>query len=163
MLSVIEGFAIESSFKKWMNLVGRLRPDWFARLATGDAATIGDGHTSYPSGHAAETFMAFGILSLYLMAKMKLFVRSSPGHFAKAVLALLPLGLATLITCSRVVGYRHDFSDINAGIIIGLFSGGLAYALNYHSPFSEQCDQPRQRPITQASFLAAGALTEPFA
>jgi hypothetical protein len=37
------------------------------------------------------------------------------GHFAKAVLCLLPLGLATFITMSRVVGYKHDFSDINCG------------------------------------------------
>ena len=54
------------------------------------------------------------------------------GHFAKAVVALLPLGLATLITCSRLVTYRHDFSDINAGIIIGLISATVAYALNYN-------------------------------
>jgi membrane-associated phospholipid phosphatase len=36
-----------------------------------------DGRTSYPSGHAAETFMAFGLLSVYLMAKLKLFTRQS--------------------------------------------------------------------------------------
>jgi hypothetical protein len=29
MLTVLEGFAIESSFKKWMNLTGRWRPDWW--------------------------------------------------------------------------------------------------------------------------------------
>lgn len=28
MLSTLEAFAVESTFKKWMNLVGRLRPDW---------------------------------------------------------------------------------------------------------------------------------------
>lgn len=37
------------------------------------------------------------------------------GHFAKAVLCLLPLGLAAFITMSRVAGYKHDFSDVNAG------------------------------------------------
>jgi hypothetical protein len=27
-LSLLEAFAIETSFKKWMNLVGKQRPDW---------------------------------------------------------------------------------------------------------------------------------------
>jgi hypothetical protein len=31
------------------------------------------------------------------------------------VLCLLPLGLATFITMSRVAGYKHDFSDVNCG------------------------------------------------
>jgi hypothetical protein len=30
MLSTLEAFAVECTFKKWMNLVGRLRPDWCA-------------------------------------------------------------------------------------------------------------------------------------
>jgi membrane-associated phospholipid phosphatase len=49
----------------------------YARVATGDPAVMRDGRTSYPSGHAAETFMAFGLLSVYLMAKLKLFTRQS--------------------------------------------------------------------------------------
>lgn len=136
MLSTLEAFAVECSFKKWMNLVGRLRPDWFARLATGDEEAIEDGRTSYPSGHAAEMFAVFTVLSLYLVAKARLFVAAGPGHFAKAVLCLLPLGLATFITMSRVVGYKHDFSDINCGMGLGLASGWFAYHLNYPSPFA---------------------------
>jgi hypothetical protein len=27
-LALLEAFAIESSFKKWANLVGKQRPDW---------------------------------------------------------------------------------------------------------------------------------------
>jgi hypothetical protein len=49
----------------------------YARVATGDPAVMRDGRTSYPSGHAAETFMAFGLLSVYLLAKLKLFTRQS--------------------------------------------------------------------------------------
>ncbi len=141
----------------------------FARLATHDPQTIEDGRTSYPSGHAAEMFAAFTVLSLYLCGKARVFVAAGPvsvsfvlccvccvrvcvsggggkklcvrvgrlstysemtdrqpplnrpspkkpqGHFAKAALCLLPLGLATFITMSRVAGYKHDFSDINCG------------------------------------------------
>ncbi|KAF6265403.1 phosphatidic acid phosphatase type 2/haloperoxidase [Scenedesmus sp. NREL 46B-D3] len=147
-LALIEAFAIESSFKKWMNLVGKPRPDWYARVATGDPAVMRDGRTSYPSGHAAETFMAFGLLSLYLMAKLKLFTRQSQGHFAKVMLCLLPLGFAAFITMSRVAAYKHDFADVNAGMLIGLCSGVLAYLINYKNPLChETAARPRVRPI----------------
>lgn len=130
-LSLLEGFAIETSFKKWMNLVGKQRPDWFVRLASGDEEKIREGRTSYPSGHAAETTMTFGILTFYLLARLRLFTRQSHGHFAKVMLCLAPLGFAVFITMSRVAAYKHDWSDVNAGFIIGMWSGFLAYLINY--------------------------------
>lgn len=77
-LALLEAFAIECSFKKWMNLVGKQRPDWLVRLASGDQEKIREGRTSYPSGHAAETTMTFGLLTFYLLARLKLFTRQSP-------------------------------------------------------------------------------------
>jgi membrane-associated phospholipid phosphatase len=53
------------------------------------------------------------------------------GHFAKVMLCLAPLGFAALITMSRVAAYKHDWSDVNAGFIIGLWSAILAYLINY--------------------------------
>lgn len=61
----------------WCSLSVVLHSRRYARLASGDAAEIRDGRTSYPSGHAAETFMAFGLLSFYLLAKMKLFTKQT--------------------------------------------------------------------------------------
>jgi hypothetical protein len=49
----------------------------FVRLASGDEEKIREGRTSYPSGHAAETTMTFGLLSFYLMARLHLFTRQS--------------------------------------------------------------------------------------
>jgi membrane-associated phospholipid phosphatase len=49
----------------------------FVRLASGDEEKIREGRTSYPSGHAAETTMTFGLLSFYLMAQLHLFTRQS--------------------------------------------------------------------------------------
>jgi membrane-associated phospholipid phosphatase len=51
--------------------------------------------------------------------------------------------LAALITCSRVVAYKHDFSDINAGMAIGLCSAFLAYNLNYPRCV-HACQGPRE-------------------
>ncbi|GBF89334.1 hypothetical protein Rsub_02211 [Raphidocelis subcapitata] len=156
MLSTLEAFAVESSFKKWMNLVGRLRPDWFARLATHDPSTIDEGRYSYPSGHAAEFFAVFTVLTLWLCSRTRLFVSPRPGHFAVAVLCLLPLGLAAFITMSRLAGYKHDFSDVNCGMAIGLLSGAFAFALNYPSPLDAACGAPRRRGEAAAAAATGG-------
>jgi membrane-associated phospholipid phosphatase len=47
------------------------------------------------------------------------------------MLCLAPLGFAAFITMSRVAAYKHDFADVNAGMLIGLCSGFLAYLVNY--------------------------------
>ena len=44
---------------------------------------------------------------------------------------MAPIGLATIVAISRVVDYRHDFADVNAGAFIGILSGTFAYFLNY--------------------------------
>jgi membrane-associated phospholipid phosphatase len=56
-----------------LSLLNRL-----ARVASGDETKIREGRTSYPSGHAAETTMTFGLLTFYLLAKLRLFTRQSP-------------------------------------------------------------------------------------
>ena len=37
------------------------------------------------------------------------------GCFAKAILALSPVMFATYVAATRLVDYKHDFSDVNAG------------------------------------------------
>ena len=64
MLSLFEAFALAATAKTWLNkAVGRQRPDWYARLATGDAALIAEGRLSYPSGHAAYSHFAGAVRS----------------------------------------------------------------------------------------------------
>jgi len=49
----------------------------YARLASGREDDIREGRMSYPSGHAAETTTTFGLLTMYLLARMKLFTAQS--------------------------------------------------------------------------------------
>jgi len=58
---------------------------------------------SFPSGHAASSFAAAGVLSKYLK-------KYAPGF----------LGLASLIAFSRLYLYVHYPTDVLAGIILGL-------------------------------------------
>ncbi len=60
----------------------------------------------------------------------------------------MPLGFAAFITMSRVAAYKHDFSDVNAGMAIGLLSGIMAYMLNYSNPLDVRAaGSPRLRPL----------------
>ncbi len=44
------------------------------------------------------------------------------GHFALLLLSLLPVGLATFISVTRMSAYHHHFSDLNAGTTACLLS-----------------------------------------
>lgn len=147
-LAAYQAFAIEASFKKWINLVGRPRPDFLARVASGKDEDVREGLFAYPSGHAAEFFAVGTVLSLYFMGRARLLDATAPlrragGHLATAAVCLLPLAVATVVAMSRVAGYRHDFSDINAGAGLGFLCGWFAYLLNFASPTSKQCGLPR--------------------
>lgn len=72
ILSLIEGFALAST-KRWINLAGRLRPDFLAILANGNEAKITDGRQSFPSGHATYMFQAMTLMTLYMIGVLQLF------------------------------------------------------------------------------------------
>lgn len=160
-LAAVEAFALESSFKKWMNLVGRPRPDFGWRLEHASPDDIREGLFSYPSGHAAEFFAVGTVLALYLAGRLRVFDASAPmrrwgGHLAAAFACTLPLAVATLVALSRVAGYRHDFSDINAGMALGLVCGAGAYLLNYCAPTGERSGEGRWGEWAAAMDAAGG-------
>jgi membrane-associated phospholipid phosphatase len=145
-LAAFQAFAIEASFKKWANLVGRPRPDYNWRVAQGKDVT--EGLFAYPSGHAAEFFAVGTVLFLYFLGKARLLDATAPvrrwgGHLGLAALSCAPLAVATLVSLSRVAGYRHSFSDVNAGAGIGLLCGVFGYLLNYASPLGEGSGEAR--------------------
>jgi membrane-associated phospholipid phosphatase len=133
LLSLLEGFAMVTLFKRWMNLVGRYRPIYQALVVEDNAAEIEDGRQSYPSGHAAYMFLAMTITSLYLLGRTRVLARPRAGNFAVAFFCITPIILATFVAVSRAANHKHHFSDINAGMFIGLATGLFAYLLNYES------------------------------
>ena len=135
LLSLEEGFALVTMFKRWMNLVGRYRPIYQALLATNDSSRIQDGRQSYPSGHAAYMFLSMSITTLYLLGHTRVFAVPTRGNFAVAFFCLAPVILATFVAVTRPANHRHHFSDINAGMFIGLATGIFAYLLNFESIF----------------------------
>mmetsp|Transcript_19030 Transcript_19030/g.52411 ORF Transcript_19030/g.52411 Transcript_19030/m.52411 type:complete len:277 (+) Transcript_19030:223-1053(+) len=163
LLSLLEGWALTTGFKQWMNLVGRYRPDFQDRLARGDSSEIDDGHNSYPSGHAAYMFVAMTIIAWYLISLTGVLARPARFNFPLALVCISPLVLSTFVAVTRPADHKHHFSDINAGSFIGLACGTFAFLLNFHSPLDEhRCGEPKLRGADPAGDPAAGK-QEPMA
>ena len=145
-LSLFEAYSVASTSKHILESSGKLRPDWLARLATGDAAIIKDGRESYPSGHALYPTMASTILTLYLFGKSGVLAHSSVGQFALFLICTLPMVIATIFAMDRIHCYDHDFVDAIAGSLVGCVCGMLGYMLNFHPvTHPELCGRPKER------------------
>jgi len=157
-LSCVQSLATAALFKRTINvLVGRHRPNWY-QLVEADPAHVNHGKLSYPSGHSAYSFACMTVLCLFLFGKLKVFHRSDL-QLLHMLLAMLPVCLATFIAISRLMDYHHNFSDVNAGIFIGLSSAILAYHLNYPPVWFKTCGVPNSRIKASRSALNSDELT----
>jgi len=118
-------------------LAGRYRPSW-----TNDRTL--DGRQSFPSGHSSISFAAMVYLSLYASAKLGLYSKHG-GHLWKFLLTGAPIVVASLVAISRTRDYRHHFSDVLAGAILGTALATAAYLLNYPPPWSSRAMNPKCR------------------
>jgi len=120
---------------------GRFRPDYFARIISdvGKSEVI-NGSLSFPSGHSSGSFFAMTFLFLYFAGKTKAFKR---GHFFLFIFCAIPLYLASWVAITRLHDYKHNYSDVLAGAIIGCVCGIFGYILNFESLFSEKSGKPR--------------------
>jgi diacylglycerol diphosphate phosphatase/phosphatidate phosphatase len=149
-LTALEALAIAIVFKNWANLyAGRPRPHFLAVLATDDPARLRIARLAYPSGHAAYSMTGLAVVTLHLWGRLGTFSSrpqsAARGSFGVFVLTLLPLSVAVFVAVSRTVDYKHDFSDINAGMGLGLLSAAACYHLNFHSLASARAGAPFSR------------------
>ncbi|CAH2355816.1 diacylglycerol pyrophosphate phosphatase 1 [[Candida] railenensis] len=93
------------------------------RLATIDICSnpnlmeLKDGFRSFPSGHSSTVFCGMVLTSLNLCGKLQVF--DNRGFSLKIVSAIIPLIIATFVSCTRISDNRHFSRDIIAGGIIG--------------------------------------------
>lgn len=134
------------------NVVGRPRPDFLARcfpdgeekweggLEYGQALCttmnehdFDDVWRSFPSGHSSWSFAGLGFLSLWLLGRTKPYDgRREPW---KVCLVLIPYFFAALIGLSRIIDYRHFWTDVFGGAILGSGVAIFVYSVFYRSPF----------------------------
>lgn len=105
-------------------------------------AVLVDGMRSTPSGHSSISFSGLLYLTLWLFGQFHVFSRSQPLY--RLLVCLTPLLIACYIALSRTQDYRHHFTDIIMGGIIGI---GFALSV-YHRYFPYVWDKRSDQPIT---------------
>lgn len=129
-------------------LAGRLRPDYLYRCTSIDAtghcqggSNLADGHYSFPSGHTSTAFFGMVFLSLYIAGKTRLFhPRIRPRLwklFACSVCWMAAFGIGV----SRTTDYRHNFSDVIAGALIGTLCAYAAYFMHFPALNTVDCNK----------------------
>lgn len=121
--------------------VGRFRPDFYNVYSEGTSYYIKDAAEAYPSGHSSLSMCVCWTGALYLLGKFKALV---PGHQrpAAAVPSLALVLFAAWIACTRVIDYRHNPSDINAGMLLGALISTLFYFTYFPSLTDPDADLP---------------------
>lgn len=143
----IVGYAAESLLKDMgKNVIGRLRPHFFevcrpqlpdngycsdevhrsggvyhtvyscnADLSGATEEMLADIHVSFPSGHSSKAFYGLLFMALHLER-----IRwPLPGSLLRPVCQLFCVCLASFVGLSRVMDYKHHWSDVVAGSLLG--------------------------------------------
>jgi diacylglycerol diphosphate phosphatase/phosphatidate phosphatase len=160
-LVLAESLAITAATTEILKpLGGRLRPDYLARLQISNltvadglgcptnTALLRDGRLSFPSGHSSTSFAAATPLA-FLYAGQTGLLRPAGARVYKALASLIPLAAATYVAISRTQDYRHNFDDVLAGSLIGIFAGALAYRMHF-PPLSDSSAALAYRRTTAA-------------
>jgi len=85
-------------------------------VCTGDPDLLREGRLSFPSGHASFSAYAVTFTILYMEAK----IHFPHSKFLKFFLQLLVAQLGILCSLSRVSDYKHHWSDVLAGLLLGV-------------------------------------------
>jgi len=153
-LGVFESLSLELFFADVLKpFAGRYRPRYLAiaEQAGSDSHKEWEGRVSYPSGHTGTAFSTMFFCTLYLLGKTRAYSTSSrfgggsAGRFGAVVFSSFPTLGAFLVGITRTRDYFHNFSDINAGAIIGILSATLAYFTVFPALTDPWCQLPRIR------------------
>ncbi|BFU19177.1 lipid phosphate phosphatase, putative [Entamoeba histolytica HM-1:IMSS-B] len=117
---------------------GRPRPHFYARI---DAKPneINDAYMSFPSGHSSAIFNGMTFLALLIAGQIHAFSIASHESW-RMLIVLLPFIIAGTVAISRTRDYHHNFSDIIAGSLIGIFFALLSYCSKFKRLSDEHSD-----------------------
>lgn len=98
--------------------VAEKRPDYQARLKTGDQSIINDGMLSFPSNHTAVAFATSTYLSLFVFQYLGDWRR--PELLGMKLLLITGLNAVSFgVAAERVIDNKHHVQDVIAGGLIG--------------------------------------------
>ncbi|XP_030571677.1 putative phosphatidate phosphatase [Drosophila novamexicana] len=91
-------------------------------LSGATAEVLRDVHVSFPSGHSSMAFYGLVFMALHLQR-----IRwPLPGSLVRPSCQLLCVGFASFVGLSRVMDYKHHWSDVVAGSLLG---ASIAFAV----------------------------------
>ena len=140
---------------------GQPRPDFLARLATGDAGSIREGRLAFPSGHASISMAAMATASLVLMGRMRVF-DARRGALWKLGLALAPVVVSVVVGGTRYRDNHHTPADIACGWGLGLVCALLGHLVYFAPAWGPRAGRPhrdllRRRPVLDEADEADGS------
>lgn len=132
-------------------MVGHLRPDFLARCLPevtlagkvickqASKYFVEEGRRSFPSGHASTSFAGLSFMALFLAGQLRIY--DGKAMALKLITCATPIILATVVSISRVIDYRHHWTDVTAGGALGLLITLITYPMYFPSVFSPLADQ----------------------
>jgi len=154
VLGIFESLSLQTVFFAIIKpFAGRYRPRYLeiVEQASSDPHQLADGRSSYPSGHSSSAFSVLFFCSLYILGKSRVYSRSSrfgggsAGRFGYIIFSAIPILIAFLVAVTRTRDYMHNFSDINAGAMIGIICSTLTYFNVFPALTDPMCQLPRIR------------------
>ncbi|XP_034104036.1 putative phosphatidate phosphatase [Drosophila albomicans] len=89
--------------------------DYTCHSADATPEMLRDMNVSFPSGHSSMAFYGLVFMALYLQS-----IRLSPSStLLRPLCQLVCVALATFVGLSRVMDYKHHWSDVVAGSLLG--------------------------------------------
>lgn len=141
------------------NIAGRPRPDLLARCQPRPGTprdvlvdisvcstpltshVLQDGFRSWPSGHSSFAFSGLGFLSLWLLGQTHALRPAPEGNLLAVLVAGVPLMGAALVGVSRTEDYRHHWSDVASGTVLGVVCAWGSYRRFWPGVRSRRCGE----------------------
>lgn len=157
VLSISVNSFLTGMLKNW---IGRPRPDFISRCevksgtkentyvwpqdvcTTTDISKLRDGMRSCPSGHSSTSFAGLGYLTWWLIGQTAAYHKRTGAW--RVCFSFIPSLFAGLIAISRTEDYRHRYSDVALGSIIGAICAYFAYKRNFPAYNTSLCYIPCQ-------------------
>ncbi|BHF76485.1 hypothetical protein SprV_0501958300 [Sparganum proliferum] len=115
-----------------------------------DAKQLHEMRLSFPSGHSAYSMFPAIFICLYLYYRMP---RIGVGSVLQAFVQITAFSLAFYVGLSRVSDYKHHWSDVLAGMLLGaavaIFTLAFASDVNEFESFESYADERELVPLVQ--------------
>jgi len=96
-----------------------------------DEKIVEEGRKSFPSGHSSIAFVSFAFIAFYFWGKTLAFARYGKRRSWRFATGVPFIIFAVYVCLSRTQDYRHHWTDVLTGGLLGFFTAYICYRLYY--------------------------------